>query len=251
MKEAIAIINQKGGVGKSTTALALGAGLSLKGHKVLLIDLDAQGNLTYTLGANDTGLTVLEVLTGTATAKQATQHTSQGAVIPASPALAGADTLLTAVGKEYKLKEATAPLKRLYDYIIIDTPPALGILTINALTACTWAIVTAQADAYSLKGIAQLHNTIGAVKEYCNSSLKVKGILLTRHNPRTVLSRDIADVIQRTARGLNTKLFKVTIREAVAVREAQARQQDLFSYAPKGTATEDYTAFIKELLKED
>jgi chromosome partitioning protein len=249
MIEAIAIINQKGGVGKSTTALALGAGLSLKGYRVLYIDLDAQGNLTYTLGANDNGLTILDALTRTATAAQTIQHTEQGDIIPASPDLAGADTVINTVGKEYRLKEAIEPIKGNYDYIIIDTPPALGILTINALTACVGAIIPAQADIYSLKGIGQLHSTIQTVKQYCNPSLTVKGILLTRYSPRAILSREIAEVIDQTAQGLHTKLFKTTIREAIAVKEAQASQQDIYSYAPKSNAATDYRAFIEELLE--
>ena len=164
MLKSYAIINQKGGVGKSTTAEALGAGLTLKGYKVLFIDLDAQGNLTYTLGANSKGYNSLDVLTQEATAEAAIQHTDRGDIIPSTPALAGADTAITSTGKEYRLKEALEPLKKSYDFIVIDTPPALGILTINALTACTGAVIPAQADIYSLQGISQLNQTIETVR---------------------------------------------------------------------------------------
>lgn len=245
----ISIINQKGGVGKSTTALALGAGLTLIGFKVLYIDLDTQGNLTYALGARDTGLTAFEVLTKTAEIYDVIQSTPQGDIIPASPALAGADTVINEVGKEYRLREALGSRQGTYNYVIIDTPPALGILTINALTACKRIIIPAQADIFSLQGIGQLHSTIKTVKRYCNPSLKIEGILLTRFNSRTVLSRDITQMIDQTAKQLHTRLFKTTIREAIAVKEAQANQQDIFSYAPKGKATEDYRNFIKELLE--
>ena len=217
MKEVLAIINQKGGVGKSTTAAALGAGLILKGYRVLYIDLDAQGNLTFNMGAGASALSSLEMLTGTATAEEAIRHTEQGDIIPASPALAGADNLITTTGKEYRLKEALEPLYKLYDYIVIDTPPALGILTVNALTACTGAIVPAQADAWSLQGITQLNGTIQAVKKYCNPALKVKGIVLTRFNSRAVVSRDMQELIAQTADALNTKLYKTTIRECTAL----------------------------------
>jgi chromosome partitioning protein len=152
---------------------------------VLYIDLDAQGNLTYALGASDTGLTAFDILTRTVEAGAAIQHTNQGDIIPASPALAGTDTVINEGGKEYRLREALAPIKGAYDYIIIDTPPALGILTINALTACTGAIIPAQADdIFSLQGMGQLHSTIQTVKQYCNPSLKVKGILLIRFNSK-------------------------------------------------------------------
>lgn len=249
MKEIIAIINQKGGVGKSTTANAIGAGLSLKGWKVLYIDLDAQGNLSYTLGAGGAGLSALDVLNKSASAQQAIQQTRQGDIIPASLALAGADTIITAVGKEYRLKEAIDPIEENYDYIIIDTPPALGILTINALTACTGAIIPAQADIYSLQGISQLHSTIQTVRKYCNPQLTIKGIVLTRYSPRAILSREVAEMIEETAEQFNTKLYKTAIRENIAVKEAQARQQDIFSYSPKSNAAEDYKTLVEEIIE--
>jgi len=249
MKEVIAVVNQKGGVGKSTTALALGAGLRLKGYKVLYVDLDAQENLTYALGADSTGLTALDLITGRTDPQKAIQQTEQGDIIPASPALAGSDTIITGVGKEFRLKEALEPIKHNYDYIIIDTPPALGILTIIAITASSGVIVPAQADIFSLQGISQLEKTLKAVKEHCNPDLKVKGILLTRHNPRAILSREVAEVIDKTARQLDTRLYKTTIRECIAIKEAQISQRDIFSYAPRSNASQDYTAFIEEMLK--
>ena len=250
MREIFTVINQKGGVGKSTTAAALGAGLTLKGFKVLHIDLDAQGNLTFCMGAGASALSSLEVLTGTATAAEAIKHTDQGDIIPASPALAGADALITATGKEYRLREALEPLHDLYDYIVIDTPPALGILTVNALTACTGAIIPAQADAYSLQGIAMLGQTVDTVRKYCNRDLIIKGIVLTRYNSRAVLSRDMAELISQTAAQLHTKLYTATIRECTALKEAQAVQQDIFSYAPRSNAAADYKALVAEILEE-
>jgi chromosome partitioning protein len=244
----IAIINQKGGVGKTTTALALAAGLTRSGKRVLQIDLDAQGNATQTLGVDDGGLTVLDVLTRKSKAEETIQKTEQGDVLPASPGLAGLDLVLTSVGKEYRLRESLARLNGLYDYVIIDTPPALGILTINALAACDDIIIPAQADIFSLNAIAQLHETVQAVQEYCNPKLKFLGILLTRYNPRSVLSRDIADVIEQTTQELSTQLFKTTIRENIALKEAQAKQQTIFDYAPKSNAASDYLAFTKEIL---
>jgi ATPases involved in chromosome partitioning len=253
MAQIIAVINQKGGVGKSTTTLALGAGLSCKGFKTLFIDLDAQANLSYTLGADITGLanhSVFDVLTGKS-AVGAVQQTAQGAVIASSPALVGADTVLTAVGKEYFLKEALEPLDKDYDYIIIDTPPALGILTINALTACTGAIIPAQADIYSLQGISQLYGTLQTVKKYCNPSLKVLGILLTRYNARAIISREVAEMIERMATQLHTVLYKTKIREATAIKEAQARRLSIYEYAPKSNAAIDYRAFVDEVIGKE
>ena len=250
----VAVINQKGGVGKSTTALALGAGLSSKGFRTLFIDLDAQANLSYTLGADSAGLagnSAFDVLTGKATAAGAIQRTGQGAVIASSPTLAGADTVLTAVGKEYRLKEALEPLRKDFDYIIIDTPPALGILTINALTACTGAIIPAQADIYSLQGISQLYGTLQTVKKYCNPSLKVMGILLTRYSARAIISREVAEMIEETAAQLKTVLYKTKIREATVLKEAQARRQNIYEYAPKSNAAIDYKALVDEITGEE
>lgn len=251
MKEIFTVINQKGGVGKSTTAAALGAGLSLRGYRVLHIDLDAQGNLTFCMGAGAAALSSLEVLTGTATAQEAIRHTAQGDIIPASPALAGADALITATGKEYRLREALEPLHDLYDYIVIDTPPALGILTVNALTACTGAIIPSQADVFSLQGIAMLGQTISTVRKYCNRDLKVKGIVLTRYNSRAVLSRDMADLIDQTAQQLQTRLYHTKIRECTALKEAQAVQDNIFAYAPKSNAAADYRDLVAEIIEEE
>ena len=249
MSKALAIINQKGGVGKSTTALAIGAGLSLKGYSVLFIDLDAQGNLSYTLGADTKGYNAMGVLERPETAKEEIQHTPQGDIIASSPKLAGADKLLEETGKEYRLKEALETIAGEYDYCIIDTPPAMGILTINALTACTGAILPAQADIYSLQGIGQLNSTIETVKKYCNPSLSIMGIVITRFNGRSIIRREVAEMLEHTADQLHTKLFSSKIRECTALVEAQATKQNIYSYAPRSNATADYKALVDEIIK--
>jgi len=246
-----AVINQKGGVGKSTTALCLGAGLSLKGFKVLYIDLDAQGNLSYTLGADTQGYNAMGILQRPETVKEEIQTAPGGEVIASSPALAGADTIITETGKEYRLKEALDKLGGTYDYCIIDTPPALGIVTINALTACQGAIIPAQADIYSLQGISQLNGTIQTVKKYCNPHLKVMGIVLTRYSARSIISREVAEMIDATAAQLNTKLYKAKIRECTAIKEAQATRQSIFKYAPRSNAAADYKALIEEIMEDN
>lgn len=244
-----AVINQKGGVGKSTTSLAIGAGLRLQGFKVLFVDLDAQGNLTYTLGGNVRGYNALGVLERPETATAEVQETPQGDLIASSPALANADTIITQTGKEYRLKEALTALAGNYDICIIDTPPALGILTVNALTACNSAIIPAQADIYSLQGISQLNTTIETVKKYCNPSLSIMGIVLTRFNGRTIIRQEISELLEETAAQLNTRLFPTRIRECTALIEAQARRQSIFIYAPKSNAAIDYTALVNEIIK--
>ena len=251
MEIRIAIINQKGGVGKSTTAQAIGAGLILKGYRVLFIDLDAQGNLSYSMGASARGYNAMGILERPETAKEEIQHTAAGDIIASSPKLAGADKLLEDTGKEYRLKEALDSLEGLYDYMIIDTPPALGILTINALTACTGAIIPAQADPYSLQGIVQLSSTVDTVRKYCNPGLKLQGIVITRFNGRSIIRREVAEALEQTARQLHTKLYKARIRECVSLVEAQATRTPIFKYAPRSNAAADYKALVEEIEKGD
>lgn len=246
----ISIINQKGGVGKSTTAHAIGAGLLRRGHEVLFIDLDQQGNLSFAMGANTNGYNVMGVLQRPETIKDEIQHTAQGDIIASSIGLAQADAIITNTGKEYKLREALTNVGGEYDYCIIDTPPHLGIATINALTASNGAIIPAQADLYSIQGILQLNSTIEAVKKYCNPELEVMGILLTRFNRRSVIRREVAETISETARQLNTKLYNTTIRECISLVEAPAVKKDIFSYSPRSNATADYNALLNEIFGE-
>jgi len=251
MKNIIAIINQKGGVGKSTTAFTLGKAFAIKGLKVLFIDLDAQGNLSYTMkakNATSSDVTSLDLMLGKVKADKAIQHTEQGDIISSSPSLALADSMIIETGKEYRLKKALSEIYSSYDYIIIDTPPALGILTVNALTACGGAIIPAQADIYSLQGISQLYKTISAVNEFCNPDLKVMGILLTRYNSRTIISRDVSDMIEATANQFQTKLYKTKIRECTAIKESQIKQTNIFKYAQNSNAAIDYKSLADEII---
>jgi len=249
MKEIISIINQKGGVGKSTTAHALGHGIAARGHRVLFVDLDGQGNLSQTLRADTAPYSILDVLLGRVSAKEAMCKSEGMDVLISSPSLAGADTQIVEVGKEFRLKEALEPLHDDYDYIILDTPPALGILTVNALTASTGAIIPAQADIYSLQGIDQLVGTIDATRKYCNPNLTIKGILITRYNARTVLTRDITEIIQFKAKELGAAFYSRPIRESIAIKEAQVGRMNIFQYAPKGNAAVDYESFVTEVLE--
>jgi len=246
----ISVINQKGGVGKSTTAFALGAGLMLEGLRVLFIDLDAQSNLSLLMGGNSEHLSTYEMLIKEATAAEATQQTSQGALIAGVPALAAADTILEGRGKEYLLKEALSLIQEEYDYIIIDTPPVLGILTVNALTASAGAIIPAQADLFSVHGITQLHSTIKTVQRYSNPLLRIYGILLTRFQGRTIVTREAARLLDEVAEQLQTKVFETKIREAAALKEAQFMGENIFAYAPRSNAAMDYSAFVKEFMEE-
>lgn len=243
----ITVFNRRGGVGKTATAHAVGTGLRLQGYKVLLVDLDSQSNLTYDMGVTNNPLGSMEVLTGTATAKEAILKTENGDILPAKANLSAADTVLTELGKEYKLKEALEPLQSEYDYIIIDTPPTLGILSVNALTASDRVIVPVQAEVHSLQGISLLNETISTVQKYTNPNLRISGILITRYDKRTILSQQMKENLEEISKQLTTIVFKEPIRECISIKEAQAVQESIFTYAPKSNAAADYKALLEEL----
>lgn len=241
----ICVAAQKGGVGKTTTTHCLAAGLKAKGNKVLCIDLDPQCNLSFAVGVQAARPSAYDALT---TGENAIQSANGLDIVPAVPQLSAVDIqLMSTTGKEYRLREFIAKYASGYDYVIIDTPPALGLLTVNALTAADYAVIPAQADVFSLQGIGQLAQTVDAVKHYCNERLTIAGILLTRYNGRAILSKDVKTMAEDTATQMSTFVYKTTIRECIALKEAQANQEDIFAYAPRSKGAQDYTDFIKEL----
>jgi chromosome partitioning protein len=244
----LTVINKKGGVAKTTTALAIGAGLQLRGYKVLMIDLDSQCNMTMAMSASIEAKNVLGVLLEQVAINDAIQHTQQGDIVAASLSLAGADGVITETGKEYRLREALADLDDAYDYVVIDTPPSLGVLAINAMTASNWLIIPAQADMFSRDGLLQLNRAIVRDQKYCNSKLKTAGILLTRYSDRNVLSKNLKDVFDDIAGQMGTRVFSTTIRENISVKEAQVMHQSIYDYAPKSNGAADYGAFCDELI---
>ena len=253
--EIVSIINQKGGVGKSTTAASLGHGLSEKGFKVLFIDLDAQGNLSSTFSIpnsdSDNEPNSVNVLLKKISITDAIIHTDTGDIIPSSPFLANIDSLITdPVGKDKRMLKVIEPLKTsdLYDYVIIDTPPSLSLLTINALTASDSIVIPAQADVFSIQGIDQLFETVNAIWEYNNKNLKVKGILLTRYNNRTVISRQVASFLEEKSTTAGTFLYNTRIRECTALKEAQIEQMPIYKYDKRSNAAIDYMNFVEEFL---
>ena len=245
----VAVANQKGGVGKTTTAQALAAGLAEKGYKVLGIDLDPQGNFSTACGAeNYNVLTVYEVMKRGSDVREAIQHTKGGYdVVPANIMLAGAEQELSQTGKEHRLKEAVAPVAGEYDFIVIDTPPSLGVLTVNAFTCATDILIPTTAGIFATAGISQLNETVTSVQKYCNPGVKIRGILFTKFNPRANISRQIKEQLSEY---ISAPIYKTYIRSAVAVEEAQANRADIFDYAGKSTVADDYRAFIKEFLEE-
>ena len=245
----LSIVNRRGGAGKTATAHALGAGLIRKGYRVLYVDMDSQCNLTYDLGAAAAAPGSREVLIGEATISRAIRKTPAGDIIPATSRLGDADAVIPESRRQYRLRDALASLGKSYDFAIVDTPPALGVLTANALTAADAVIIPAQAEIHSLQGIDLLNQSIGTIREMTtNKKIKIAGILVTRYNGRAILSRDMLLNLKDLADDIGTRVFETPIRECIAVKEAQAMQQDIFSYAPRSNAAKDYAAFIDELL---
>lgn len=251
----ITIANQKGGVGKTTTALCLGAQLENKGYKVLYIDLDKQANTSKVLNA-DTNLNgSYEMLANKLKASEVIQITpSNENVISANARLSTIENLLNdvinQVGKEERLKESLKDVKGNYDYAIIDTAPSLDILTINALTCTDYLIIVSNADTFSLDGIKNLNSIIDMIKYYTNPSLKIGGILITRFNPNLNLNKAYKETLEDLATALNTKVYKTYIRENVSIRESQTLQQRITEYAPSSNGNKDYEIFSEEVLQD-
>lgn len=243
----ISVSNQKGGTGKSTTAAAIATGAAHKGKKTLVIDLDPQSNLSFIMGANPLDVGAHELIAQQANPSQLIQHTAQGDVIAGSSNLAAADTVLKGDARIYALQRAIKPVKSRYDVIVIDTPPTLGTLLINALAASDKVIIPLQADILSLQGLYQLAQTIRKTQTDYNKGLEIAGILYTRHSSRTLIAREIIDTMGKKAAELNIPILKSTIRDGVAVREAQTLRQSLFEYAPKSKPARDYLDLLAEL----
>lgn len=246
----IAVANQKGGVGKSSTATALTSGLARRGYKTLLLDLDPQVNSTDTFrGVYHEQVTLFDILVDGLSIKEGIQNReSLGELVPGDPMLADAEQKITQQGKEYRLKEALEPIDGEYDFIIMDTPPNLGILLTNALTAADSCIIPILPDRYSLQGLDALDETIRRVRRYSNPNLKIDGLLLVKNNPRTKLSREIVGLLPGVCKQLGTRQFKTFIRIEQAIQEAQRRRVPLFDWAPDCRAAKDYEDFITEYL---
>lgn len=245
MTQIITVTNQKGGVGKTTVVSALVCGLRQRGARVLGIDLDPQGNLGFTLGLDiGDGYTTYDVLKGNCAIEQAIVHTEYGDILSSDIMLSTAEVEFTAPRREFMLSQHLDAIKDQYDFIIIDTPPALNLLTINAYVASTGLIVPMEAEVLSLVGVSQIQDTIDTVRNSFNPGLKVLGILLNKYNFRLTLSRDILDLAEQVAKQLNSQVFPVKIRRSVSVAMAPAYGQSVLSYKPDATSARDLQKIV-------
>lgn len=250
MSTIIALTNQKGGVGKTTTSAALISGLTAHNKKVLGIDLDPQGNLGFSLGLEiEDCLTIYELLKGQVPVEEAIQHTEFGDIIASNILLSSAELEFNRAGREYLLKNAISAVENQYDYIIIDTPPALNILTVNAYVVSNSLIIPMIPEILSLLGVSQIKETIDTVKRFYNPHLEVLGILLTKYNSRINLAREVREMAENIAQQLGTIVFDIKIRNSVSVAEAPAHGESIFQYSPKSKPSIDYLDFVEEILK--
>lgn len=244
----ISIALQKGGVGKTTTALALASTLGFKKKKVLLIDMDGQRDSTYASGIDTLEKSITDVLGETCTVPDAVIKCKYYDLLGADEYLPNVE--LSNDVESTLLKTVLKPYKNLYDYIIIDTPPALGNLSYMSLVASDYVVIPTEPRPFALKGLGTLNNTIQSIQKSLNPDLQVLGILLIKYHNRTILNRDIKDMIEDTARDMNTSVFNATIREGVAVPEAETVRLPLIDYAKNSKPNIDYKAFTTELLKK-
>ena len=256
----IAILNQKGGVGKTTTTANLGAALARSGARVLLLDLDPQAHLSLHFGLElkDEDLSIYDVLTsGTPIREVAVRISSCITILPADIDLAGAETeLVSVMGREVLLREAIDPLEQDFDYLLIDCPPSLGVLTVNALAAVHEVIIPLQAHFLALQGLSKLLNTVTLVRQRINPLLSVKGVVLCLHDSATRLASEVVEDMTQflaAARGTdvpwsNARLYTTCIRRNIKLAESSSFGKTVFEYAPKSNGAIDYGNLAREIF---
>lgn len=252
----ITITNNRGGVGKSTTAQTLSIGLAQKGKKVLLIDLDPQCNTSTTFRVNQAPNNIYNVLKGECKIQEAIYKNNYIDLISSSINLVNADDEFKKepylYNMQYLLKNEVDKIKESYDYIIYDTPPTLGILTINALVSSNYVIIPMLADIYSVQGLNVINNQIKAIKERTtNKSIQIKGLLITHYKANTLINQGLRDSVNDIAKTLNTKVYNSVIRDSIIFSESQLNNTVCLLRYPHHNATIDYINFINQFLEED
>ncbi len=245
----IAVVNQKGGVGKTTTAAALLSMLSNRGARVLGVDLDPQGSLGYSLGLDIEQCTTLyDVFRGEVDVNDAIAVTDTCDMLASNILLSAAEQEFVKPGREFMLREAISSIKKTYDFIIMDTPPALNILTVNAYVATQSLIIPMAPEILSLLGVTQIKETIESIRTYYNPQLKILGILLNRFDKRVILNNDVLAIVEEMSKDLGTKVFESKIRSSVVVAEAPAHKKSVTSHKPYSNPALDFEKLCDEIV---
>jgi chromosome partitioning protein len=246
MGKIISLLNHKGGVGKTTSTINIGAGLVELGKKVLLIDLDPQANLTLSLGIPRQPTTIYEAIRGESDLSPYTVKPGLDVVISTLDLSSAEMELISEAGREYILREIFEPLREDYDYIIIDCPPSLGLLTLNALTASDYVVIPLQTEFLAMQGLAKIKQVIQKVRLRLNKGLEICGVIATMYDARKVLNRDVVETIQKY---FGPQVFETYIRDNVALAEAPAHGKDIFDYNSSSSGAKDYMSLAKEIIQ--
>lgn len=239
----ISIANNKGGVSKTTIAQAIANGLNDAGLKVLAVDLDPQGNLSYSMGAEEVENTVFDLFNGTP-ASECITETAQTAIIASN-----SDLSSVSIDAPQTLENLLESVIETYDCIVIDTAPNLDMLSINALTASDYVIVPATADTFALQGLSQFAESVISIRNNYNPRLKIAGIVITQYRGHTILNRQLGEALEDVAEYLDTKVFNSRIRQAIAISEAQTMQVSIFDYQTQSKVVDDLSELIKEVIE--
>ena len=247
MSKVIAVTNHKGGVGKTTSTINIGAGLAKLGKRVLLIDLDPQANLSQSLGIKDPTATIYGAIRGEHPLRPV-NVLKRLDVVPSTLDLSGAEIELSSeTGREYILRELLDTVKGSYDYVIIDSPPSLGLLTVNALTSADEILIPLQAQYLALQGLSKLLEIVDKIQKRLNKGLRIGGVFITQYDSRKILNRNVVETIESH---FKETVFKTRIRDNVALAEAPTQGQDIFRYNPTSYGALDYLALCKEIAKQ-
>ncbi|MCL2107923.1 MAG: ParA family protein [Oscillospiraceae bacterium] len=253
MAKIIAVTNQKGGVGKTTVCAGVCGCLTAMGKSVLAIDLDPQGNLSFSLGVDgsEDAYTIYNVFKGEVDLYDVIRHSESCDVACSNIQLSGAELELNSIGREHILRDQLELVSADYDYILIDTPPALSILTINAYAAANWLIIPLVPEILGLQGLSQLKETIFAVKKYYNHNLEVRGILINQYNPRLILTKEVEELATIVAEQLDTDVFETKILKSVTLAEAPAHGKTIVDYMPRSRSATEFRELTCEIIGQE
>lgn len=250
MSHTITIANQKGGVGKTTVSMSLISSLHRRGYRVLGVDLDPQGSLGFSAGLDiENNHTVYDVLRGDVPIEQAIVQADMGDFLLSNILLSTAEREFDGRDREYLLKGALSKVSQDYDFIVVDTPPGLSVLTTNAYAASNWVVIPTKPNILEVLAVSQIRDTIKEVQASLNPSLRVLGILINLYDKRLNLGKEVTELMESLAREMDTRVFQSKIRTAVGVAEAPAHGESILNYTRASSAGEDFSAFTEELLR--